>query len=278
MSKVAVVTGSNKGIGFAIVKGLAKQYPGIVYLTARNEQLGKKAVKDLETQGLKVAFHQLDIDNQESIDRFSNFIKERHQGLDLLVNNAAIAYKVADSTSFMEQAKNTMRINFTGTLNLCSALFPLLRPHARVVNVSSRAGMLNIVKDAEFRNKLVSDNLSVDELVGLMAHFVELARLGKNESISRSAYGMSKVGLTALTKIQQRQFDKDSRTDLVINAVCPGYVATDMSSHKGYLTPEQGAETPIYLSLLAENWTGPKGLLWAEKKVVDWADLNWSWK
>lgn len=173
MSKVAVVTGSNKGIGFAIVKGLAKQYPGIVYLTARNEELGQKAVKELEAQGLKVAYHQLDIDNQESIDRFTTYIKEKHQGLDLLVNNAAIAYKVADTTPFMEQAKNTVRINFTGTLNLSNALFPLLRPHARVVNVSSRAGMLNIVKDEEYRKKLISDNLNVNELVGLMSQFVE---------------------------------------------------------------------------------------------------------
>lgn len=89
---------------------------------------------------------------------------------------------------------------------------------------------------------------------------------------------MSKVGLTALTRIQQREFDNDPRKDIVVNAVCPGYVATDMSSHKGYLTPDQGAETPIYLSLLPDNWTGPKGVLWAEKKVVEWTDLNWSWK
>ncbi|RMZ93711.1 carbonyl reductase [NADPH] 1-like, partial [Brachionus plicatilis] len=177
MSKVAVVTGSNKGIGFAIVKGLAKQFSGIVYLTARNKELGEKAVKELEAEGLKVAFHQLDIDNQESIDRFAKHLKEKHQGLDLLVNNAAIAYKMADSTPFNEQVKNTIRINFTGTLNLCKALFPLLKPHARVVNVSSRIGMLKIVKDAEFRNKLISESLSVNELAGLMAHFVELARL-----------------------------------------------------------------------------------------------------
>lgn len=89
---------------------------------------------------------------------------------------------------------------------------------------------------------------------------------------------MSKVGVTALTRIQQRQFNSDSRPDIVINAVCPGYVATDMSSHKGPLTTDQGAETPIYLSLLPESWSGPKGVLWAEKKVVDWGDMNWSWR
>lgn len=173
MSKIAVVTGSNKGIGFAIVKGLAKQYPGIVYLTARNEELGLKAVKELEDQGIKVSFHQLDIDNTDSINRFTKYIKDKHQGIDLLVNNAAIAYKVADTTPFSEQAKTTIRINFTGSLNLCNALFPLLRPHARVVNVSSRAGMLNIIKDAGFRDKFIKEDLTVKQLVGLLEEFVE---------------------------------------------------------------------------------------------------------
>lgn len=88
---------------------------------------------------------------------------------------------------------------------------------------------------------------------------------------------MSKVGLTALTRIQQRLFNSDARKDIVVNAVCPGYVATDMSSHKGTLTPDQGAQTPLYLSLLPEDYDGPKGELWAEMKVVNWGDMNWSW-
>lgn len=51
---------------------------------------------------------------------------------------------------------------------------------------------------------------------------------------------MSKTGLTALTRAQQRLFNNDSRKDLIVNACCPGFVATDMTSHKGYLTPDQG--------------------------------------
>lgn len=56
--------------------------------------------------------------------------------------------------------------------------------------------------------------------------------------------------------------------------MCPGYVKTDMSSHKGHLTPEQGADTIIYLALLPPNVSGPKGEFWAERKHVDWTDLN----
>ena len=116
--KVAIVTGANKGIGYAIVKDLAKKFDGLIYLTgtrikepvffiefnvffytyfaARNENLGLSAVKSLEDQGVKVKFHQLDIDNQESIDRFASYLKNQHEGIDILINNAAIAYKVLE--------------------------------------------------------------------------------------------------------------------------------------------------------------------------------------
>ena len=132
-----------------------------------------KAVKELENQNIKAYFHQLDIDNQESINRFAAFIKEKHRGLDVLVNNAAIAFKQADPAPFSMQAKDTIRINYTGTSNVCHALFPLLRPHARVVNVSSRAGLLKNIKDDSIRSRLAATDLTVSELNSIMKNFVE---------------------------------------------------------------------------------------------------------
>lgn len=269
--RIAVVTGANKGIGFAIVKGLAPKFDGKVYLTARNEELGLKAVKELDAINIKVYFHTLDIDNQESINKFAKYLKENYGGLDILINNAAIAFKNNDTAPFSVQARETIRINYTGTLNLCNALFPLLRPHARVVNVSSRAGLLKYVKDEATRNRFQSEDLSVSELNDILQNFVDLAQKDQHHHISSGAYSMSKVGLTALTRLQQKMFDSDSRADLVVNALCPGYVDTDMSSHKGTLTPDQGAETPIFLALLPPNYNGPKGTFWVEKQVFSWS-------
>lgn len=82
----------------------------------------------------------MDIDNLDSIAKFRDFIKSTHGGLDVLVNNAAMAYKGNAKEPFSEQAENTCRVNFFSTMNCCNELFPLLRPHARVVNVSSSAG------------------------------------------------------------------------------------------------------------------------------------------
>lgn len=88
------MTGGNKGIGFAIVKGLCEKFQGDVYLTARDVDRGEAAVKELKNLGLKPLFHQLDITDKDSIRKFRDFIAESHGGIDLLVNNAAIAFKV----------------------------------------------------------------------------------------------------------------------------------------------------------------------------------------
>lgn len=278
MSKIAIVTGSNRGIGHSIVKGLAKAYNGIVYLTARDEASGKQAVEELKKEGANVSFHQLDIDNLASIKRFATYIKEKHGGLDLLVNNAAIAYKAASTAPFGEQAEVSIRVNYTGTLNMCNEFFPLLRPHARVVHVSSRAGMLKVVKDAEMRAKLSSADVTISEITAILDKFVEAAKNGTNENIATTAYGMSKVGVTAATRVQQRIFDKDPREDIIVNCCCPGLVATNMSSfHEKGKPVDEGAITPLFLALIPEGASGPKGELYAEKERVDWGDMDWTW-
>lgn len=92
-TRVAVVTGSNKGIGLAIVRALCSQFSGDVYLTARDPERGKAAVTQLSEEGLKPLFHQLDIADLKSIQTLRDFLKEKYGGLDVLVNNAGIAFK-----------------------------------------------------------------------------------------------------------------------------------------------------------------------------------------
>lgn len=276
--RIAVVTGGNKGIGFAIVKELCAKFDGFVYLTARDEGRGKAAVEQLEKLGFSPKFHQLDIDDSKSIANFASYIKNTYGGLDALVNNAAMAYKMAATEPFGEQAENTIRVNFFANLAVCHALFPLLRPHARVCHVSSSAGHLSVINGDEpaasqLKAKLAADTLTEEELCDLMNQFVVAAKDGtsRKQGWSASTYCVSKVGISALTRIQQRAFSTDPREDLVVNCCHPGYVDTDMTSHKGPLTIEEGAACPSYLALLPPNISEPKGAyLWHDKRVVDW--------
>ncbi|KAH1007361.1 carbonyl reductase [NADPH] 1 [Dendroctonus ponderosae] len=272
--KVAVVTGSNKGIGFAIVKGLCEKYNGDVYLTSRDIKRGTAAVEALKQLGFpmlgSLMFHQLDITDQASVEAFRNHIKSTHGGIDVLINNAAIAFKTEAPEPFAVQAKETIRVNYFGTLMVCNALFPLLRQNAKVVNVSSSAGHLLRIPSADLRSKLSSVSLDVSGLNQLVEQFVQAADAGKNqeEGWGSSAYAVSKVAVSALTVIQQRAFDAESPSrNIAVNSVHPGYVDTDMSSHKGPLTTEEGAQAPLFLALEA-NIKGK--YVWFNSAVVEW--------
>ncbi|XP_070566122.1 carbonyl reductase [NADPH] 1-like [Ptychodera flava] len=270
--RVAVVTGSNKGIGFATVRALCKNFDGDVYVTARDEGRGQQAVQDLEKENLHPKFHQLDITSKESIDKLKEFLEKNYGGLDILVNNAAIAYKMKSTVPFSEQAEVSLGCNFFGTVDVCDALFPLLRPHSRVVHVASRAGTITLGNmGKELVSKFRSSTLTQTELISLMNQFVSDVKAGNRDANGwhNSAYGTSKLGVIALTAVQARAMAGDSREDILINCCCPGNVATDMYP-QGLKTPDQGAETPVYLALLPVNAGKPQGEFLGEKKVIPW--------
>jgi len=248
-SKIAVVTGSNKGIGYCIAKQLAeKQYH--VVLTARDPTLGNAAVDSLKKGGLSnVEFAQLDITKPESAKELANHLKTKFNGIDVLVNNAAIAWK---GDAFDENvAKTTIGTNYFATLSVCDHLFPLVREGGRIVNVSSSAGLLKGITKDSLRDEFQSANLTVSRLSELMNKFID--DVAKNvysaEGWPKSTYGVSKIGLTALTKVHARDESLKKR-NILINACCPGYCKTDMSSMKGTRSADDGATTPVWLATL----------------------------
>ncbi|XP_041529070.1 carbonyl reductase [NADPH] 1 [Microtus oregoni] len=273
-SRVALVTGANKGIGFAITRDLCRKFLGDVVLTARDEARGKAAVQQLQAEGLSPRFHQLDIDDLQSIRALRDFLLKEYGGLDILVNNAGIAFKNADPTPFHIQAEVTLKTNFFGTQDVCTELLPLMKPRGRVVNVSSMLS-LRALKNCspELQQKFRSDTITEEELVGLMNKFVEDTKKGvhEKEGWPNSAYGVSKIGVTVLSRIHARKLSEQRKGDkILLNACCPGWVRTDMAGPKATKSPEEGAETPVYLALLPPDAEGPHGQFVQEKKVEKW--------
>jgi len=282
---VAVVTGSNKGIGFGIVRALCKQFTGDVYLTSRDEGRGMAAVAELNKEGLKPKFHVLDIGNENTVTKFRDFMKEKHGGIDVLVNNAGIAFKQAATEPFGVQARVTLETNYWANKRACEILFPILKPGARVVNISSSCGWLgHITKSGErggeptkaeaIHKSLADPELSLDTLDSLMTNFVETAEAGTHKEAGwpSSTYFVSKIGWSALSRIQQRMMDSDPREDIVVNHVHPGYVDTDMTSHKGPLTIDRGAQSAVFASLLPAKTDIRGAYLWHDNTVLDWVN------
>jgi len=271
--RVAVVTGANKGIGFGIVRALCKQLDnGIVYLTARNEERGREAVARLNQEGLQPKFLQLDVTDPASVKQLKDYIKETYGGLDILVNNAGIAFKSGAAEPFGVQATVTMATNFTALLEMNRALIPLVRSHGRIVNVSSFTAKMAFNKMSEEVKghfKAVKTEQDVEQL---MQEFVKLANAGDHVSKGWPdwAYAITKMGVTALTTVQAANLAKDkTREDVLLICCCPGYVDTDMTSHKGTKTIDEGAETPVYCALLPSGSDKYNGKMFSDKKLFE---------
>jgi len=209
MSRIAIVTGANKGIGYETVRGLAKTGKfSTVYLTARNPELGAAATEKLNSEEnfSTIKFHQLDITEEESISNLANFISANHGGFDVLVQNAGFAFKQAATESFPIQAEETMKINFWGTLNVMKKCVPLAKKGARIVLVSSlvswraQIGFTNVPIAREM--SLVNRSLSLERLEELANQFVADCKANKNAEIGwpSSAYGTSKLFVNCITR------------------------------------------------------------------------------
>ncbi|XP_021065512.1 carbonyl reductase [NADPH] 1-like isoform X1 [Mus pahari] len=273
-SRVALVTGANKGIGFAITRDLCRQFSGDVVLTARDEARGLAAVQKLQAEGLSPRFHQLDINNSQSIRALHDFLLKEYRGLDVLVNNAGIVLKGTDLTHFHILREAAMKTNFFGTQAVCTELLPLIKIQGRVVNVSSLIS-LEALKNCspELQQKFRSETITEEELAGLMNKFVEDTKKGvyEKEGWPNSAYGVSKIGVTVLSRILARKLNEQRRGDkILLNACCPGWVRTDMAGPKATKSPEEGAETPVYLALLPPDAEGPHGQFVQDKTVEPW--------
>ncbi|KAF2862564.1 NAD(P)-binding protein [Piedraia hortae CBS 480.64] len=288
MSRVAAVTGGNRGIGFAIVRNLALQYPSspynsgplLIYLTARNAERGTEAVKALandpqlkQAKALSqdggqttIKFHELDIDDKNSIHTFASFLHREHpEGIDFVINNAGIAMEGYN----MNVVTKTLNTNYYGTLEATQALLPLVRDGGRLCNVSSIAGKLSKYSDDIRQEFIDAAQSNVEAVTALMEKYTQCVADGTEEAngFPKRAYAVSKAGITAMTKAIALEEGKRKR-GVLINVCCPGYVNTNMTKENGAKTPDEGAITPVMLVL--QEIGGTTWEFWSDERVSEW--------
>lgn len=229
IKKNALVTGGNKGIGFAIVRGLAQKGMS-VWMGARDRRRGEQAVALLRQEGLDVRLLEMDVANQISVQDAVAKLSENIDSLNVLVNNAGIIKDIDKPPSQVniEDMKAVYEVNLFGPVRVTQAFLPLLKAStgSRIVMMSSGVGSLT----------LITDPTSLYSSVNLLE------------------YTSSKVALNAITVSFAKELESDG---IKVNAVEPGHVRTDLNGNTGFLTPEEGAETAIKMALLGPE--GPTG-------------------
>lgn len=142
------------------------------------------------------------------------------------------------------------------------------------MNISSLLGSKALENCSEdLQEKFRCEALTEEDLVDLMKKFVEDAKneVHEREGWPSSAYGVSKLGVTVLSRILAQRLDEKRKADrILLNACCPGWVKTDMTGGQGFETVEEGAVTPVYLALLPPDATEPQGQLVRDKVIQNW--------
>jgi NAD(P)-dependent dehydrogenase (short-subunit alcohol dehydrogenase family) len=241
-TKIALITGANKGIGFETARQLAAR--GITVLVgARDEERGRQAERALRDGGADACFVQLDVTDATSVRRAAEWIDAEYGRLDVLVNNAGTAsvarQRGLPSQTSLDDMRAVYEINVFGVVAVTNAMLPLLRraAAARIVNVSSEVGSITSQSDP-------ASPLS--------------------QMPASAQYPSSKAALNMLTAMYAKEL-RD--TPIKVNAANPGYTNTDFNDHRGFRTAAEGAEPSVYLATLQDE--GPSGILWGHIWTTD---------
>jgi NAD(P)-dependent dehydrogenase (short-subunit alcohol dehydrogenase family) len=229
-SRKILVTGANRGIGFEVAYQLANRAHNVI-LAARDNAKGKEAADRLKAVGLNVHFLQLDVNDEESIARAAQQVKDHFGKVDVLINNAAVLLREDQTISSGPASvfQHTYQTNVLGPLMMVKYFLPFMPNGGRIVNTSSGGG-------------------SMTDPVGGWS----------------PAYCISKSALNALTRHLAHEL---LALNILVNAYCPGWVKTDMGGKSAPRSVEQGADTAVWLATSDMNATGK---FFRDRKVIPW--------
>jgi NAD(P)-dependent dehydrogenase (short-subunit alcohol dehydrogenase family) len=229
MSWTALVTGANWGIGLAVARRLA-EFGHFVYLAARDPVAGEQAASSLRQQGWNAAAVRLDLTDQGSLVAAVREVESSGRHVEILVNNAGVLHEKPLLELTEAEIAESIAVHITGPLVLVRLTAPgmMAGRYGRIVNVSSGWG-------------------SFAEGLG-----------GPGD------YGVTKAALNALTVRLAAELPRFIK----VNAMCPGWVRTRMGGPGAPRTPEEGADTAVWLATLGED--GPTGGFFRDRKRIAW--------
>ena len=223
------ITGGNRGIGKGLVKIFSENYK--VFFSTRDEQKARSVMESISNENID--YVTMNVGHGESVLSAIELLKEKTDSIDILINNAGILipglkYKIDAIETEDETILKTFNINTVGVLRVCKAVLPMMPPSSRIINISSGMGQM------------------------------------EGMSTGSIAYRLSKTALNALTIVLSQEL---SSKNIKVNAICPGWVQTDMGGYDATLTVKESVES-IKKFALSNNF--PNGKFLRHSEILPW--------
>ena len=223
------ITGGNRGIGKGLVEIFSEDSK--VFFSVRDEHKAKSVIDSIGNENIDYVI--MDVAYERNVLNGTESLKEKTDSIDILINNAGILipglkHKIDAVETDDESILKTFNINTVGVLRVCKAVLPLMRPTSRIINISSGMGQM------------------------------------EGMATGSIAYRLSKSALNALTIVLSQEL---SSKDIKVNAICPGWVQTDMGGYEATLTVKESVES-IKKFALSDNF--PNGKFLRHGEILPW--------
>ena len=223
------ITGGNRGIGKGLVEIFSENNK--VFFSARDKQKARSVIESIGNENIDYVI--MDVSDERNVQNGIEALTEKTESIDLLINNAGILipglkHKIDAVETDDESILKTFNINTVGVLRVCKAVLPLMRPTSRIINISSGMGQM------------------------------------EGMATGSIAYRLSKSALNALTIVLSQEL---SSKDIKVNAICPGWVQTDMGGYEATLTVKESVES-IKKFALSDNF--PNGKFLRHGEILPW--------
>jgi len=275
MNKVALVTGANQGLGFALVKGLCDMFEetDTIYLTTRNKDRGEAAAAKIGATVPTLLFERLDVTDDDGVAAVANTILQRHGGIDVVISNAAA--RISKDVPPRGQVRMFIDTNNHGTNRMLRHFMPILKMNARFVTVASSFGSLSNLP-AHLHARFGVETASLEDIDAVMDQYVSTVEAGRErqEGWPEWINIPSKIGQVVSTRIAARMIKEGRGSEgILINAACPGLVDTDASrpwfdDMSEALSPDDAAKDVLWLANLPAGATSPVGELVQFRKIL----------